>query len=66
MEIVFLHVQLGNCILAYTMTGMRKFWIDQDFLIEGWHKIYIMPILFGLKLSFNIVMLIIYHKISLN
>ena len=39
--------------------GMRKFRIDQDFLIESWHNIYIMSILFGLKLSFNIVKLII-------
>ena len=45
---------------------MRKFRIDQDFLIEHWHGIYIMSILFGLKLSFNIVELNIYHKISIN
>ena len=28
-------------------TGMRKFRIDQDFLIEHWHIIYIMPVVFA-------------------
>ena len=28
-------------------TGMRKFRIDQDFLIEHWHMIYIMPVVFA-------------------
>ena len=28
-------------------TGMRKFRIDQDFLIEHWHMIYIMPVIFA-------------------
>ena len=27
--------------------GMRKFRIDQDFLIEHWHMIYIMPVAFA-------------------
>ena len=27
-------------------TGMRKFRIDQDFLIEHWHVIYIMSVVF--------------------
>ena len=28
-------------------TGMRKFRIDQDFLIEHWHMIYIMSVVFA-------------------
>ena len=28
-------------------SGMRKFRIDQDFLIEHWHMIYIMPVVFA-------------------
>ena len=28
-------------------SGMRKFRIDQDFLIEHWHIIYIMPVVFA-------------------
>ena len=27
-------------------TGMRKFGIDQNYLIEHWHMIYIMPLVF--------------------
>ena len=27
--------------------GMRKFRIDQDFLIEHWHKIYVMSVVFA-------------------
>ena len=27
--------------------GMRKFRIDQDFLIEHWHMIYKMPVVFA-------------------
>ena len=29
--------------LKLPLTGMRKFRIDQDFLIEHWHMIYIIP-----------------------
>ena len=29
------------------VTGMRKFRIDQDFLIEHWHMIYKMPVVFA-------------------
>ena len=32
---------------ADVITGMRKFRIDQDFLIELWHMIYIMSVLFA-------------------
>ena len=53
-------------VLCQIFSGMRKFRIDQDFLIEHWHTIHTMSILFGLKLSFNIVKLNIYHKISIN
>ena len=28
-------------------SGMRKFRIDQDFLIQHWHMIYIMPVVFA-------------------
>ena len=28
-------------------TGMREFRIDQDFLIEHWQMIYIMPVVFA-------------------
>ena len=35
-------------------TGMRKFWIHQDFLIEHWHMLCIMSMSICLKLSFNI------------
>ena len=36
-------------ILAHWLflTGMRKFRIDQDFLIEHWHMIYVMPVVFA-------------------
>ena len=27
--------------------GMRKFRIDQDFLIEHWHMIYVMSVVFA-------------------
>ena len=30
-----------------SLAGMRKFRIDQDFLIEHWHMIYIMPVVFA-------------------
>ena len=42
-------VQCGPFItlcLAF-IAGMRKFRIDQDFLIEHWHMIYIMPAVFA-------------------
>ena len=29
------------------LTGMRKFRNDQDFLIEHWQMIYIMPVVFA-------------------
>ena len=29
------------------LTGMRKFRIYQDFLIEHWHIIYILPVVFA-------------------
>ena len=29
------------------LTGMRKFRIDQDFLIEHWHMIYVMSVVFA-------------------
>ena len=32
------------CVSVFAWTGMRKFRIDQDFLIEHWHMIYIMPV----------------------
>ena len=38
---------------------MRKFWIDQDFLIEHWHMMFIMSMKIWLKFSFNIVELIL-------
>ena len=48
------------------MTGMRKFRIAQDFLIEHWHRIYVMSVVFAeiyfwmkFKLNFR-------HKISIN
>ena len=33
--------------LLQVVSGMRKFRIDQDFLIEHWHMIYIMPVVFA-------------------
>ena len=47
-------------------TGMRKFRIDQDFLIEHWHMIYVMAVVFAeiyvwMKLKFNFR-----YKISIN
>ena len=33
-------------ILEY-ITGMRKFRIDQDFLIEHWHMIFVMSVVFA-------------------
>ena len=32
---------------AVSTAGMRKFRIDQDFLIEHWHMIYIMSVVFA-------------------
>ena len=46
-----------NTLLQDTqLTGMRKFRIDQDFLIEHWYMIYIMLVVFaemyfGMKLN---------------
>ena len=38
----------SNLILGENLIqGMRKFRIDQDFLIEHWHMIYIMPVVFA-------------------
>ena len=34
-------------VLTPQYTGMRKFRIDQDFLIEHWHMIYIMSVVFA-------------------
>ena len=34
-------------LLSADNSGMRKFRIDQDFLIEHWHMIYIMPVVFA-------------------
>ena len=34
-------------VLTPQYTGMRKFRIDQDFLIEQWHMIYIMSVVFA-------------------
>ena len=31
-------------VVPDTIPGMRKFRIDQDFLIEHWHMIYMMPV----------------------
>ena len=31
----------------YYNTGMRKFRIDQDFLIEYWHMMYVMSVVFA-------------------
>ena len=36
-----------SCVFFTEITGMRKFRIDQDFLIEHWHMIYIMPVVFA-------------------
>ena len=51
---------------AQLQTGLRKLMIDQDFLIEHWHMIYIMSVVFAeiyvwmkLKLNFR-------YKISIN
>ena len=33
-----------NISATSSVTGMRKFKIDQDFLIEHWHMIYIMSV----------------------
>ena len=52
--------------MIFLESGMRKFRIDQDFLIEHWHMIYVMSVVFAeiyvwmkLKLNFR-------YKISIN
>ena len=59
MTILVLSILNGSSSFLHTITGMRKFLIDQDFLIEHWHMICIMPMKIWLKLSFNIVELIL-------
>ena len=54
----------SNCFIA-EKTILRDEKV-QDFLIERWHTIYIMSIFLGLKRSFIIFELNIYHKISIN
>ena len=34
-------------VIGVLVSGMRKFRIDQGFLIEHWHMIYIMPVVFA-------------------
>ena len=61
------YVPLDHHLSSLTIPpGMRKFRVDQDFLIERWHTIHIMSILFVLKLSFNTDKLNIYHKKSID
>ena len=43
----FFHGHLRHRACTIPITGMRKFRIDQDFLIEHWHMIYIMPVVFA-------------------
>ena len=38
---------VGTVVITALYTGMRKFRIDQDFLIEHWHMIYIMSVVFA-------------------
>ena len=42
------------------------FRIDQDFLIEHWHMIHIMPVVFCLNLFLNEVKLNFRYKLSIN
>ena len=42
-----INVQFTRTYLNQYYSGMRKFRIDQDFLIEHWHMIYIMPVVFA-------------------
>ena len=41
------HFSIKGKYYCEPYTGMRKFRIDQDFLIERWHTTYIMSKLFG-------------------
>ena len=61
-----------SCLIAddlhemSSLTGMRKFRIDQDFLIEHWQMMYIMPVVFAeiyflMKLNSNFR-----YKLSIN
>ena len=44
-------------------SGMRKFRIDQDFLIEHWHMIYVMPFVFA-QICFRMKLNSIKHKLD--
>ena len=43
---------MARSLLFTDIAGMRKFRIDQDFLIEHWHMIYIMSVVFA-EIFFN-------------
>ena len=46
-SILYLSVLLDNYLQQTTSAGMKKFRIDQDFLIEHWHVIYVMSVVFA-------------------
>ena len=48
------------------MVGMRKFRIDQDFLIELWHNVYIMSVVFAEINVWKKLKLHLRYKISIN
>ena len=47
LSVLYLYHSMTNRRHWHDTTGMRKFRIDQDFLIEHWHIIYIMPVVFA-------------------
>ena len=63
-DLIIVFIRKRACLIWYT--GMRKLWIDQDFLIEHWCMIYILSVVFAeiyvwMKLKLNIR-----YKISIN
>ena len=49
-HVAFGDLEYPSCVFVQNKKfppGMRKFRIDQDFLIEHWHMIYIMPVVFA-------------------
>ena len=43
----WMSIGVATVLPAKSDTGMRKFRLDQDFLIEHWHMIYLMTVVFA-------------------
>ena len=63
----WMSIGVATVLPAKSDTGMRKFRLDQDFLIEHWHMIYLMTVVFAVQnLFLNEVKLNFRYKLSIN